>query len=963
MNVIDVINLDQLSFFFFLYYILYAYSRGIPKLLSWLIVTKYQTEIKFGRISLLPLSFEDVLVKKSGLSIKVERIGATSSIFNQEEKKILALKVHDVRIEKEVSDKRSKGSQDGGGCQSVEAAFASALTSEEEGFSLEPIKIRISPSVVTLAQFFGMHIVSVSVMYLREKWPECLLHASAEKITVEGATLNQSNIALKVDISGAHFKVLQHVCEGDDRRQAGIGGVLSTEKDPSLMESTFSLKFSVEANAETVAAMENISVHLSEPQVTIRDRLLIFLEHKALAATPVSNISHLSSEKKPSMDAFLHRYWLFMPLKTQVKFENIGVKFVSNIGQTAVHGTIAGIDVQTHLTREGALENFPALLPDLSTELQIDIIKLQCTHESSVSLSRFNLQSQFVGDRVNIKSEFRSLHLSYDHRDLGVLTNYISRRKISTPVINVVPNSAMTGEPVALKKAFQRYCVGIIVEMWDVYGCGSVPGSPYGQASLQHARHSIVVSQWTAQIAGELIIESLVAVLGSLGASAAAAAAPKKIHIWDTPLYLGMCLVQLSSVNPALNRENDDLPPLQVEALLDNMQLEWSPSLARFIIFITRYVREINSYARSSKPLKLQKETTSALSPSKEVLSSMSIKCTNINVFAMTEKKVSLMARIDSLESQKSSKNSKTIITGTKLVRYVPSSSQYSCIKSAEIKGEFGLVSEVIVENLNNELLLSVKDHLYLTWSTTTHMTLLTLGQEFLAFFDSVRPPKGAQNSTSEVSSEEHSGESNSLQLQLVARGDIRVGAELSSKHKMYFILGDLTYLMANGRISCQSEQLQVQFDEHMIMVLSGGKISRALQSREVRNERESMPELSLKQNKSWKLTVDTWKLTFPYKYIFAEAFSDDLLSVVKWIKKVHNHKPKDFTAESPLPPDIVIRVRHWLMEIGDDPFEVKLRYNYELMEDEYQESCKRLRALDSRVSIANQPLDILALI
>lgn len=41
-------------------------------------------------------------------------------------------------------------------------------------------------------------------------------------------------------------------------------------------------------------------------------------------------------------------------------------------------------------------------------------------------------------------------------------------------------------------------------------------------------------------------------------------------------------------------------------------------------------------------------------------------------------------------------------------------------------------------------------------------------------------------------------------------------------------------------------------------------------------------------------------------------------------------------------------------MEIGDDPFEVKLRYNYELLEDEYQESCKRLKTLDARVRLAD---------
>ena len=44
------------------------------------------------------------------------------------------------------------------------------------------------------------------------------------------------------------------------------------------------------------------------------------------------------------------------------------------------------------------------------------------------------------------------------------------------------------------------------------------------------------------------------------------------------------------------------------------------------------------------------------------------------------------MARVDSLESQKAAGNFKTLISGTKLLRFVPSGTQYSCVKSAEIK-------------------------------------------------------------------------------------------------------------------------------------------------------------------------------------------------------------------------------------------------------------------------------------
>lgn len=53
---------------------------------------------------------------------------------------------------------------------------------------------------------------------------------------------------------------------------------------------------------------------------------------------------------------------------------------------------------------------------------------------------------------------------------------------------------------------------------------------------------------------------------------------------------------------------------------------------------------------------------------------------------ASTLHTVSIMARVDSLESQRAAKNAKTTIVGTKILRFVPSGAQYSCVKSSEIK-------------------------------------------------------------------------------------------------------------------------------------------------------------------------------------------------------------------------------------------------------------------------------------
>lgn len=58
-------------------------------------------------------------------------------------------------------------------------------------------------------------------------------------------------------MSGAHLKVLQHVADEKKQMASVAGGsIVGAGQDPSLMECAISLKLSIEANAETVAAME-----------------------------------------------------------------------------------------------------------------------------------------------------------------------------------------------------------------------------------------------------------------------------------------------------------------------------------------------------------------------------------------------------------------------------------------------------------------------------------------------------------------------------------------------------------------------------------------------------------------------------------------------------------------------------------------------------------------------------------
>ncbi len=55
------------------------------------------------------------------------------------------------------------------------------------------------------------------------------------------------------------------------------------------------------------------------------------------------------------------------------------------------------------------------------------------------------------------------------------------------------------------------------------------------------------------------------------------------------------------------------------------------------------------------------------------------------------------------------------------------------------------------------------------------------------------------------------------------------------------------------------------------------------------------------------------------------------MVNLNKWRKLVHSVMKGPFTAESPLPPDLVINAKSVIVQICDDPFEVKLNDNYEV--------------------------------
>jgi hypothetical protein len=74
---------------------------------------------------------------------------------------------------------------------------------------------------------------------------------------------------------------------------------------------------------------------------------------------------------------------------------------------------------------------------------------------------------------------------------------------------------------------------------------------------------------------------------------------------------------------------------------------------------------------------------------------------------------------------------------------------------------------------------------------------------------------------------------------------------------------------------------------------------------------------------------------------------SNDFLALVKWLRVLHGKNSNNFDI---VHPDLLIFIRQVEVEFQDDPFEVCLRDNFELLEDEHFESVKRFECLQNKI-------------
>ncbi len=87
--------------------------------------------------------------------------------------------------------------------------------------------------------------------------------------------------------------------------------------------------------------------------------------------------------------------------------------------------------------------------------------------------------------------------------------------------------------------------------------------------------------------------------------------------------------------------------------------------------------------------------------------------------------------------------------------------------------------------------------------------------------------------------------------------------------------------------------------------------------------------------------------MQFPSQMNIHEAYSGELLCIVKWLKRLHGSSGQNYRA---VHPDLLFFAKIVSVVVPDDPFEVRLRDNFELLEDEFFESEKRQKLIEAKI-------------
>ncbi|XP_074027559.1 bridge-like lipid transfer protein family member hobbit isoform X2 [Leptinotarsa decemlineata] len=898
----------------------------LPMIISWHFQRKYDVSLKIKKIGMPYLKLCDISLSKNGFSIHVDEISIKSSFLNSELTKLVTLVVRDVRINKDLSSKNVD-----------ESTKYSPQTKSDIDFRDN----KVPHFITSFAQFMAVHVYNISAMLLRSETPGYLIHATASELHLDGSILkNAKSLLATINLMDAEMKILRHAEQ--------------EVKETKLAEFSFGISMETILVAQGPLSVEKLDINMSHSRAVINGGFYNLAQSSKSEKIPKMSRYNSSSCE----DDIFERLKPIIPKKCSLYIDETsltGVKDNSQIEYSSSLKSLAlncrSVPIDDKMVSEDSSVLFNFYMSDLF---------LQNSKEKLLELKHLNIDAKSIQNSLNIYLQQNCLLLTYDHNLIykWVSTNFPrSHQEISPMILEDTEkrrDRLRIYRSSAFEKIIEKLNISFCAELFQVLAVIRLKNQ---DSSIGFNRVRLMLDQspekrgstFKAYIpnlflrdrhwAMEFSVDSL---WWSFKEWNQDTNVSKVTHIWGTPLYLGMGVIKLST---SANQE------VRLESLLDTIQLEWSLEFADYVLLALRCFKQYGSI----KP----KQS----SPKKEIgdRDLQNVSChlvvTHFNFFMQAQNREYFVSRMNTIsldktidEVRKSANAVNVKFEGFKIFSLNSNGDGYTCIQTEDISNYKVFINTALLEVRNLEekpkettltLLETVETH----WSTNFHLKSLLLVRDVMEFLSGVKK---------ELDIVDGGAVKQKCFNTLNIFGKFEFHIEISPSHNAKIALEELSVTKKIEDIHLPSDisintSLLISIDEQKIFTLKGIDVHRIKSHPVIEAERNDAGSFNLKFNKTYGIFIDLFTAVFPHEHNFAEAIQNQLVSVFKWLKIIHNIK-KDKTSQQSLPGDLLINVKEFLFEMSDDPFEVKLRDNFELLEDEYNESLKRQKMLRDKI-------------
>ncbi|XP_043650223.1 protein KIAA0100 [Drosophila teissieri] len=934
----------------------------LPTGISWYLVKRFRVKVRIGRISLPYLSLKNVHISKSGFSVQIEEVCLRSSFFTTEVTKLLSIYIRDIRINKDIHS-RQDDTQD---------TYELRRTQTSEGKPSETKGVpdfretKVPASIITFAQFMAVHVNNISVVLMNNDFdPGWFIHATAKELHLDGSIVQNARVLLvNAALSEAQAKMLRH-CSSRRQSLENLNKIR-----PCLGEVSFDMTLDASLFAQGPLSMDTLSLVINNAKSVIHGGLYEFLS-EAKRRTSTGQQSRRSTQAlAPSKRSY-----------DNDNYEKLAPIIPKNFNFSIKAATFSAVKENSQNDFSAKLQSFQisgkfnskvtdekTLLPSMLAKLGFHHLDIDTKYEKLLFVEQFTIDSVLEKDIFNLYVKLKTFQIIYNHSEIYdfVNNNFLARQRSSPLLIqkqkslpdhldldtavqsSLHANQRREGgvlewimQRIVVKGCAELFNVSLLMKLEDEHIAMSVSHTRFLLEQIEEKRSNLYENKFLnlllnqRQWSMELMVETL---WSNLGNSINDTNNLKKTHSPGSPFFLGVSLVKLCSYANTT----------KLDISVHTFRTEYSMQLAEFVVKSMECLRQYRGIKPKSMSGQSQTRANAGLTlsvppslPSTSLRVSVKIKditayfVNHHNVYTLLSFSEVNLSRSQSLTTLKLEEFQMAIMrsmTASSLCLTDFSDVFATCkmirLEHEQVEGSLGKLSIYIPGNMEA------------TWNSNLHMHLLTLVRDMQDLKTELAIPASSAKKTTPKGG---------LIVELSAERSTIFEIKFSDRHSIQIFVESL-FISQKERCIIYAENVFVKIDNQHIFTVKELDLQSVPRLEVLTQERQNFPGFQLASNKVWVTTIGSFKAIFPYDHDFYNAVNGECTSHFKWLKMVHNYKKKPFTVDSPLPCDLVIKIKEFLLEISDDPFEVKLRDNYVLLVDEYLESLKRKALFDKKI-------------